>query len=92
MQKIDSACIAPEAPETLTVAEINRLIDLAVNHMRTGGRRYNEHTLFFSIFPDTPESHVRWLTFLHDVRTCPSEMLEEARRILATRPMAQSAS
>ena len=88
MQKTDNALPVPAEMGSMTVAEINRLIDLAVNHMRTGGKRYNEHTLFFSIFPDTPESHTKWLTFLHDVRTCPPEIIAEARRILATRPAA----
>lgn len=63
--------------------EINRLLDLALQQKRQSEPRFGEYALFRQALGDTQETDVALHVFLHDVETCPEEVLSEAQRLLA---------
>lgn len=76
----DGVNIAP----TLTSAEVNELLDRALPTIRKDRKgRYNEYSLFRDVMGDTPEMRAAFSMFLHDVKSCPCEVVEFCQKALA---------
>jgi hypothetical protein len=56
--------------------EINLLFDETITHFRKLGKeRFREYQIFEVVLGDTPEKHDAFFRFLHNVSTCPQEVI-----------------
>lgn len=61
----------------MTNDQINTLFDTTIRMLApTRGGRFREYQIFVEVLGDTPERRERFLCFLHDVSTCPPEVIE----------------
>ena len=61
--------------------EINRLFDEVIAHLKKSGKpEFREYQIFAEVLGDTPERRVAFLRFLHDVSTCPPEVIRWCQR------------
>lgn len=61
--------------------EVNRLFDDTIDHLKKSGEtRFREYQIFAEVLGDTPERRDIFLRFLHDVSTCPPEVIRWCQR------------
>ncbi len=66
---------------------VNRLFDEAVMHLKkTRGDGFREYQIFAEVLGDTQERRDAFLLFLHDVSTCPPEVILWCQRLINTAP------
>ena len=57
--------------------EVNRLFDETIAHLKKSGKpNFREYQIFAEVLGDTPERREAFLRFLHDVSTCPPEVIQ----------------
>ncbi len=60
----------------MTEDEIRLLFDEAIAHFKKrGDERFRDRQFFFAVLGDTQETRDAFLRFLHDVATCPPEVI-----------------
>ncbi|KKW39046.1 hypothetical protein A3C19_01915 [Candidatus Kaiserbacteria bacterium RIFCSPHIGHO2_02_FULL_54_22] len=65
--------------------EINHLFDETIAHLiKLHGPRFREKKIFLEVLGDTPEMRETFFRFLHDVSTCPPEVILWCRRQINT--------
>ncbi len=65
--------------------EVNRLFDETLVHLKKLGKpAFREYQIFAEVLGNTQERREAFLSFLHDVSTCPPEVIRWCQRQLNT--------
>ena len=65
--------------------EVNRLFDETIAHFKKSGKpNFREYQIFAEVLGDTKERRDMFFRFLHDVSTCPPEVVRWCQRQLNT--------
>jgi len=60
---------------------VNLLFDETIAHFKKLGKpNFREYQIFAEVLGDTPERRSAFLKFLHDVSTCPPEVIRWCQR------------
>jgi len=66
--------------------EVNLLFDETIAHLKkTRGERFREYQIFVEVLGDTPKTHKAFPRFLHDVSTCPPEVIRWCQKQINAR-------
>lgn len=65
--------------------EIRQLFDETIRHLqKSGTSNFREYQIFMEVLGDTSEMYNLFSGFLHDVSTCPPEVIKWCQRQLNT--------
>jgi hypothetical protein len=66
--------------------EVRILLDAAIDLLRISrGKRFRDRQIFAEVLNDTPETREAFRRFLHDVSTCPPQVIQWCQKQINTR-------